>query len=113
MATAQGIQLCNPISGQREGFIALIPIYRHDAELNSVDERRQTLRHACSVGLDAGARARLARRSESVAPHGDDGSGPHVPTWMRRIEDAMCTIVNPEAPEWQSPPTEPPLRETP
>ena len=41
MATAQGIQLRNPISGQREGFIALIPIYRHDAELNSVDERRK------------------------------------------------------------------------
>lgn len=44
MATAQGIQLRNPISGQREGFIALIPIYRHDAELNSVDERRQNTR---------------------------------------------------------------------
>jgi CHASE1-domain containing sensor protein len=41
MATAQGIQLRNPISGQREGFIALIPVYRHDAELNSVDERRR------------------------------------------------------------------------
>ena len=44
MATAQGIQLRNPISGQREGFIALIPIYRHDAELNSVDERRRNTR---------------------------------------------------------------------
>ena len=44
MATAQGIQLRNPISGQRDGFIALIPIYRHDAELNSVDERRRNTR---------------------------------------------------------------------
>jgi diguanylate cyclase (GGDEF)-like protein len=44
MATAQGIQLRNSISGQREGFIALIPIYRHDAELNSVDERRHNTR---------------------------------------------------------------------
>ena len=41
MATAQGIQLRNPIGGQREGFFAVVPIYRHGAELNSVEERRR------------------------------------------------------------------------
>jgi len=41
MATAQGVQLRNPIGGQRDGFIALVPIYHHDTELNSLDERRR------------------------------------------------------------------------
>ncbi|MGH9807317.1 MAG: CHASE domain-containing protein, partial [Terriglobia bacterium] len=44
VATAQGIQLRNPISGLRDGFLALMPIYRHGAELNSVEDRlRNTL----------------------------------------------------------------------
>ncbi len=50
MATAQGIQLRNPIGGQREGFIALVPIYRHDTELNSLDERRRN-----TLGVIVGA----------------------------------------------------------
>ena len=50
MATAQGIQLRNPISGLRDGFLALIPVYRHDAELDSVDERRRN-----TLGMIVGA----------------------------------------------------------
>lgn len=40
MATVQGVQLRNPIGGLRDGFLALIPVYRRGAELNSLDERR-------------------------------------------------------------------------
>jgi CHASE1-domain containing sensor protein len=41
MATAQGIQLRNPIEGLRDGFLAVIPVYRHGTPLNSLDERRR------------------------------------------------------------------------
>ena len=41
MATAEGIQLRNPIDGLREGFLALIPVYRHGLPLESLDERRR------------------------------------------------------------------------
>jgi len=50
MATAQGIQLRNPISGLRDGFLALIPVYRHDTELSSVEDRRRN-----TLGVVVGA----------------------------------------------------------
>ena len=40
MATAQGIELRNPIGGQLAGFLALVPVYRHGVDLNSVEGRR-------------------------------------------------------------------------
>jgi diguanylate cyclase (GGDEF)-like protein len=50
VATAQGIQLRNPISGQRDGFLAVIPVYRQDAELNSLEQRRHN-----TLGVVVGA----------------------------------------------------------
>ena len=49
MATAQNIMLRNPIDGQREGFLALIPVYRHGSPLDSLDERRRN-----TLGVIAG-----------------------------------------------------------
>ena len=41
MATAQGIMLRNPIDGLREGFLAMIPVYRHGLAVGSIDDRRR------------------------------------------------------------------------
>ena len=41
MATAQGIQLRNPISGQRAGFLAVLPVYRRGTPIGGVNERRE------------------------------------------------------------------------
>ena len=41
MATAQGIQLRNPISGQRDGFLAVLPVYRRGMPIGGVNERRE------------------------------------------------------------------------
>jgi diguanylate cyclase (GGDEF)-like protein len=50
MATAQGVQIRNPISGQRDAFLAFIPVYRHDADIESIDERRRN-----TLGVIVGA----------------------------------------------------------
>ena len=41
MATAQGIQLRNPIGGQRRGFAAVLPVYRRGMPIGGVNERRE------------------------------------------------------------------------
>ncbi|HEY8299163.1 MAG TPA: EAL domain-containing protein [Methyloceanibacter sp.] len=41
MATAQGIQLRNTISGQRDGFLAVLPVYRRGMPIGGVNERRE------------------------------------------------------------------------
>ena len=48
MATAQGIQLRNPISGQRAGFLAVLPVYRRGTPIGGVNERRE-IRSASSL----------------------------------------------------------------
>lgn len=40
IATAQNVTLRNAISGQREGFLAVIPVYRQGMPHDSVEERR-------------------------------------------------------------------------
>jgi diguanylate cyclase (GGDEF)-like protein len=41
MATAQGVSIRNPIQGQREGFIAVIPVYRQGVPHDTVENRRR------------------------------------------------------------------------
>jgi hypothetical protein len=41
MSTAQGIQIRNPIGGLRDAFLAMIPVYRHDADIESIEDRRR------------------------------------------------------------------------
>jgi diguanylate cyclase (GGDEF)-like protein len=50
MATAQGIRIRNPISGLRDAFLAFIPVYRHSADIESMEERRRN-----TLGVIAGA----------------------------------------------------------
>jgi len=44
MATAQNIELRNPIAGKRAGFIAFLPIYQRGARHDSVESRRRDLK---------------------------------------------------------------------
>ena len=50
IATAQGIQIRNPISGLRDAFLAMIPVYRRDADIESIEQRRRN-----TVGVIVGA----------------------------------------------------------
>jgi diguanylate cyclase len=40
IATAQNIWLRNPIEGKRKGFLTFLPVYRHGAPLDSIEQRR-------------------------------------------------------------------------
>ena len=44
MATAQNIQLRNPIGGSRAGFLAFLPVHRHGAPNDTVEQRRRNTR---------------------------------------------------------------------
>ena len=50
MATAQNIQLRNPIGGQRPGLFAVLPVYRKGVPHGTVDERREN-----TLGVIVGA----------------------------------------------------------
>ena len=50
MATAQDIQLRNPIGGQRRGFFAVLPVYRKEVPTGKVEERREN-----TLGVIVGA----------------------------------------------------------
>ncbi|MBC8013849.1 MAG: CHASE domain-containing protein [Methyloceanibacter sp.] len=67
MATAQGILLRNPIDGMREGFLALIPIYRHGLPVGSIDERRRNTLGMIGRRIPDGGCTRHHPRSGEVA----------------------------------------------
>ena len=50
IATAQGIVLRNQISGSREGFLAVIPAYRHGLPHDTIEDRRRN-----TLGVIVGA----------------------------------------------------------
>lgn len=50
IATAQGIMLRNPIKGIREGFLAVIPAYRHGLPQDTLEDRRRN-----TLGVIVGA----------------------------------------------------------
>lgn len=50
MATAQEIQIRNPIGGLREAFLATLPVYRGGADLESIEQRRRN-----TLGVIVGA----------------------------------------------------------
>jgi hypothetical protein len=50
MATAQNVQLRNPIGGQRSAFFGVLPVYRKGVSLDTVAERREN-----TLGIIVGA----------------------------------------------------------